>query len=139
MIRPIRDRIHEATHREFTLRGVAIIELRGSRIARAADNMDVLGLIVQIGANVDLPGGAVLHSSPAGPRDFFLAVLLPDTDRALVSNLLRRMTARGFPRTRDADYGNCTARKPNAGLPDAVWLSREHRSGNGNHSAISAH
>lgn len=59
--RPVRDRIREATHREFALRGVTIIELRGSRIARAADYMDVLGLIVQLGADVDLPGGAVLQ------------------------------------------------------------------------------
>jgi len=61
--RPIPGRVPVATNRPFELKGVTVVELRDGRIARAADYIDVLGFVVQLGAQVRLPGGVVI---PAG-------------------------------------------------------------------------
>jgi steroid delta-isomerase-like uncharacterized protein len=58
--RPIPGRVPVATNRPFELKGVTLIELRDGRIARAADYIDVLGFVVQLGGRVELPGGAVI-------------------------------------------------------------------------------
>lgn len=58
--RPIPGRIPEATNRPFELKGVTLVELQDGRIARAADYLDVLGFVVQLGSRVELPGGAVI-------------------------------------------------------------------------------
>jgi len=69
--RPIPGRVPIATLRRFRLNGVTLVELREGRIARAADYLDVLGFVVQLGGRVELPGGVVLQSGeeaspPAG-------------------------------------------------------------------------
>jgi steroid delta-isomerase-like uncharacterized protein len=61
--RPIPGRIPVATNRAFELRGATLIELRDGRIARAADYMDVLGFVVQLGARVELPGGVTIPAA----------------------------------------------------------------------------
>lgn len=59
--RPIPGRIPVATNRNFQLKGATIVELRDGKIARAADYIDVLEFIIQLGGRVTLPGGVVLH------------------------------------------------------------------------------
>jgi steroid delta-isomerase-like uncharacterized protein len=58
--RPIGDRVPVATGRDVLLNGVTILEIDGGRIRRAADYIDVLPLVLQLGAEVHLPGGAVM-------------------------------------------------------------------------------
>jgi ketosteroid isomerase-like protein len=58
--RPIPGRVPVATNRPFELKGATLIELRDGRIARAADYIDVLGFVVQLGGRVELPGGVVI-------------------------------------------------------------------------------
>jgi steroid delta-isomerase-like uncharacterized protein len=58
--RPIPGRVPVATNRRFELKGATLVELREGKIARAADYLDVLGLVVQLGGRVELPGGAVI-------------------------------------------------------------------------------
>lgn len=58
--RPIPGRVPVATNRAFELKGATLIELREGRIARAADYMDVLGFVVQLGGRVELPGGVAI-------------------------------------------------------------------------------
>lgn len=58
--RPIPGRVPVATKRTFELKGVTLIEVRDGRITRAADYMDVLGFILQLGGRVELPGGIVI-------------------------------------------------------------------------------
>lgn len=55
---PIAGRVPVATNRAFRLRGVTLVELRDGRIARAADYLDALGFVLQLGSTVELPGGA---------------------------------------------------------------------------------
>lgn len=62
---PIAGRIPIATQRPFTLQGLTLIELEKGKIKRAADYMDVLGLVLQLGARVELPGGVVLQDARA--------------------------------------------------------------------------
>lgn len=68
--RPIPGRVPVATNRSFVLKGLTLVELRDGRIARAADYMDVLGFsrvflgfVLQLGARVELPGGAVIGNA----------------------------------------------------------------------------
>ena len=65
--RPIPGRVPIATRRPFRLQGVTLVELRDGRIARAADYLDVLGFVVQLGGRVELPGGVVIKSDEAAP------------------------------------------------------------------------
>lgn len=58
--KPIGTRVPVATGREVLLNGVTILEIDGGRIRRAADYIDVLPLLLQIGAEVHLPGGSVM-------------------------------------------------------------------------------
>lgn len=64
--RPIGDRVPVATGREVVLNGVTILEMEDGRIRRAADYIDVLPLVLQLGAEVHMPGGAVMRMDP-GP------------------------------------------------------------------------
>lgn len=61
--RPIPGRVPVATNRPFELKGATLIELREGRIARAADYIDVLGFVLQLGGRVELPGGVVIPSN----------------------------------------------------------------------------
>ena len=54
------------TGREVVLNGVTIIEMTRGRISRAADYMDVLPLVLQIGGEVALPGGGSIRQDPGG-------------------------------------------------------------------------
>lgn len=58
--RPIGTRVPVATGRDVLLNGVTILVIDGGRIRRAADYMDVLPLVLQIGAEVHMPGGSVM-------------------------------------------------------------------------------
>lgn len=59
--RPIRGRVPVATGRPFRLRGATVVVTRNGRIARAADYIDVLGFVLDLGARVELPGGGVMQ------------------------------------------------------------------------------
>jgi len=63
--RPIPGRVPVATNRRFELHGATLIELRDGRIARAADYLDVLGFVIQLGGRVELPGGAAIPPQQA--------------------------------------------------------------------------
>ncbi|MCB2112601.1 MAG: nuclear transport factor 2 family protein [Parvularculaceae bacterium] len=54
---PIAGRIPVATMNPVVIRGVTIVETENGRITRAADYLDALGFVLQLGAGVDLPGG----------------------------------------------------------------------------------
>lgn len=62
--RPISGHVLVATNRPFELHGATLVELRDGRISRAADYLDVLGFVVQLGARVELPGGVVITQPP---------------------------------------------------------------------------
>jgi steroid delta-isomerase-like uncharacterized protein len=68
--RPIAGRVAVATHRRFKLNGATVVELdeRG-RIARAADYIDVLTFVRDLGGRVELPGGVVLPPTEAPQSD----------------------------------------------------------------------
>jgi ketosteroid isomerase-like protein len=65
--RPIGTRVAIGTNRTIELRKATIVEVRNGRITRAADYMDVLGFVLQLGAGVDLPGGAHLGAVAGAP------------------------------------------------------------------------
>lgn len=54
---PIPGRVPVATLRPIKIRGVTLIRVENGKIIRAADSLDALGFILQLGAFVDLPGG----------------------------------------------------------------------------------
>jgi len=58
--RPIPGRVPVATGRPFELKGATLVEMKGDKITRAADYLDILGFVVQLGARVELPGGVVI-------------------------------------------------------------------------------
>ena len=58
--RPIRGRVNIATNESFTIKGTPIIELEKGMISRATDYMDALGFLLQLGAEIDIPGGIKL-------------------------------------------------------------------------------
>jgi steroid delta-isomerase-like uncharacterized protein len=62
--RPIPGQVPVATGREVVLNGVTIIEMDGGRIRRAADYIDVLPLVLQLGGKAELPGGVVMDLDP---------------------------------------------------------------------------
>lgn len=57
--RPLGDRFPVASGNEVVLNGVTIIEMRGDRIIRAADYVDGVPMILQLGGRIELPGGGV--------------------------------------------------------------------------------
>lgn len=59
--RPIGDRVPVATGREVVLNGVTILEMDEGRIRRAADYQDALAFVLQLGAEVRMPGGGVVR------------------------------------------------------------------------------
>ncbi len=59
--RPIGNQVPVGTGREVVTNGVTIIELDGARIIRAADYMDTAPMLLQMGARIEMPGGAVLE------------------------------------------------------------------------------
>jgi steroid delta-isomerase-like uncharacterized protein len=63
--RPIPGRVTVATNREFSVRGVTLIEVKDGLISKATDYLDVLGFVIQLGARVEFPGGVVLESGGA--------------------------------------------------------------------------
>jgi steroid delta-isomerase-like uncharacterized protein len=61
---PIPGQVPIATGREVVLNGVTIVEMDGGRIRRAADYIDVLPLVLQLGGRAELPGGVVMELDP---------------------------------------------------------------------------
>jgi len=61
--RPIEGRIPVATDSTFTLNGLTVVEVADGKIVRAADYLDVLGFILQLGSSVELPGGVLIGKS----------------------------------------------------------------------------
>jgi ketosteroid isomerase-like protein len=59
--RPIGSFLPMVTGREVVLNGVTIIQMEDGRIRRAADYMDGLPLVLQLGGEVRMPGGGVLR------------------------------------------------------------------------------
>lgn len=57
---PIGSRVPVATGREVVLNGVTILEMDNGRIRRAADYLDGLSLVLQLGSEVRLPGGSIM-------------------------------------------------------------------------------
>ena len=57
--KPMGERGPEATGREVVLNGVTIIEVEGGLIGRAADYIDGVPMILQLGGRIEYPGGAV--------------------------------------------------------------------------------
>ena len=64
--RPIGDRFPVASGNEVVLNGVTIIEMEGGRIIRAADYVDGVPLILQLGGRIELPGGGVWEQEEDG-------------------------------------------------------------------------
>ena len=63
--RPVGSLLPVVTGREVVLNGVTIIEMEGGRIRRAADYVDALQLVLQLGGEVRMPGGGVLRQDSA--------------------------------------------------------------------------
>ena len=63
--RPVGSLLPVVTGREVVLNGVTIIEMEGGRIRRAADYVDALQLVLQLGGEVRMPGGGVLRQDAA--------------------------------------------------------------------------
>ena len=57
---PIKGRVPIATNKDITLNGVTLAEFNDGKIQKAADYMDVLGFVIQLGSKVELPGGVVI-------------------------------------------------------------------------------
>lgn len=66
--RPIGSLLPAVTGREVVLNGVTIIEMEAGRIRRAADYVDALPLVLQLGGEVHMPGGSVLRQGSAPPE-----------------------------------------------------------------------
>lgn len=64
---PIGTRVPVATGREVVLNGVTILEIEDGSIVRAADYIDVLPFVLQLGAEVHMPGGSVLRLDDTAP------------------------------------------------------------------------
>lgn len=64
-VRPMGSLVPEATGRDVVLNGVTLIEMERGRIRRAADYTDALPLVLQLGAEVRMPGGGVLKLNVA--------------------------------------------------------------------------
>lgn len=56
--RPMGSLLAEGTGREVVLYGVTILEFADGRIIRAADYADSAPLLLQLGARIEMPGGA---------------------------------------------------------------------------------
>ena len=59
--RPMGEMVPVATGLEVVTNGVTIVEVDGGRIRRAADYMDTAGMLLQLGARVELPGDGVME------------------------------------------------------------------------------
>lgn len=59
---PIPGRVPVATGRSITLRGLTLVRVSEGKIVRAADYLDALGFVLQLGSEVHLPGGVVLKA-----------------------------------------------------------------------------
>lgn len=58
--RPIPGRINVATGNQVQVNGVTVIEVSNHLITRAADYVDDLGMMLQLGGTLTMPGGTVL-------------------------------------------------------------------------------
>ena len=60
--KPIPGRVTEATGHEIVVNGVTILEISNHRITRAADYMDNLNMMLQLGGELHMPGGLVIKN-----------------------------------------------------------------------------
>lgn len=58
---PIGSFLPVVTGREVVLNGITLIQMEDGRIRRAADYVDALPLVLQLGGEVHMPGGGVLR------------------------------------------------------------------------------
>ncbi len=58
---PMAGRVEAVTDREVLVNGVTILEVEDGLVARGADYLDTLPLMLQLGGRVELPGGEVLE------------------------------------------------------------------------------
>ncbi len=61
--RPIPGRISVATGADLQVNGVTILQIRKHLIIRAANYMDDLGMMLQLGGVMTMPGGTVIRSN----------------------------------------------------------------------------
>lgn len=61
---PIPGFLPVVTGHEVVLNGITVIEMEDGRIRRAADYVDALPLVLQLGGEVHMPGGALLRQEP---------------------------------------------------------------------------
>ncbi|WP_223547966.1 nuclear transport factor 2 family protein [Aestuariivivens sp. NBU2969] len=57
---PITGRIPVATNKKISIKGVTVLEFNNGKIQKATDYMDVLGFVLQLGSNIELPGGITI-------------------------------------------------------------------------------
>lgn len=62
---PIPGRVPIATGNQIILRGATIIHVEEGKITSAADYLDALGFVLQLGGEVTLPGGVIM----GGPEE----------------------------------------------------------------------
>jgi hypothetical protein len=67
--RPIPGTISVATGKQVQINGVTVLEISRHLITRAADYMDDLGLLLQLGGQVHMPGGTVLKDNASPSPD----------------------------------------------------------------------
>jgi hypothetical protein len=68
-VRPIPGRISMATGNQVQINGVTILQVSQHLITRAANYMDDLGLMLQLGGEVHMPGGMVLKGNGSTSAD----------------------------------------------------------------------
>ncbi len=61
---PIEGTVDVSTGNEVILNGVTILEIEGGLITRAADYVDTLPFVLQLGGRVEMPGGVVMEMDP---------------------------------------------------------------------------
>lgn len=61
---PIPGRVPVVTNKTITLHGATLVHVENGRITRAADYLDALGFVLQLGSEVTLPGNVVLKLPP---------------------------------------------------------------------------
>jgi hypothetical protein len=75
--RPIPGLVSTATGHEVVVNGVTVLEIANHKVIRAADYMDDLTMMLQLGGEMHMPGGAVLKNElPSLPDTTGVA---PDT------------------------------------------------------------
>jgi SnoaL-like domain len=67
--KPIPGRVTVVTGHDVTVSGITLLEIDNHRITRAADYLDALPLMLQLGGELHMPGGLVLRNDSASVPD----------------------------------------------------------------------